>query len=97
MLCPSGTWRRGAGCSSETGEGYECIACSSCGGGLHELTDCNATVDRTCQSVGEERYSAAGDNTERTCFNAECADGTFRTRQRDRPWIRVRVLAFADD
>ena len=76
--CAAGTWRKGTSCDDATGEGYLCVACSSCGAGEREATPCNATADRTCRGVGEGNWSAAGDNGEQPCFNVECPDGTWR-------------------
>ena len=42
--CPDGTWRNGTSCDDETGEGYSCVACSSCGAALHQLADCTSTT-----------------------------------------------------
>ena len=79
VLCPSGTWRRGGACSNETGEGYECVGCTSCAGGEREGTGCNATVDRTCEPVDADHYSAEGSNAQSECFNVLCPNSTFRT------------------
>ena len=77
--CPDGTWRSGTGCDKATGEGYECKLCSGCGAGLFEATACSGTVDRTCQPVQPEHYSADGDVSQQPCFSHTCDDAdTFR-------------------
>ena len=70
--CDNGTF-------AATPRSSKCSLCTNCAAGKHEDTPCTPSTDRTCQDVDAGNYSAAGDNAQRPCFNAECPEGTFRT------------------